>query len=80
MTLLNEELKQIAVAVAQGEVATNFSNKDLSDKIREKMVEELGSDKLDYRTFRSMDKEFFSFVEETITPIVNDRTAEVSVS
>lgn len=77
MTLLNEELKQIAIATAKGEVATNFSNKDLSDKIREKMVEELGTDKLDLRTFRSMDKEFFSFVEETITPIVNDRTAEV---
>lgn len=77
MTLLNEELKQIAIAVAQGEVATNFSNKDLSDKIREKMVEEFGSDKLDYRTYRANKAQIFEFIEDTIAPIVNDRTAEV---
>lgn len=77
MTLLNEELKQIAIATAKGEAATKFSNKELSDKIREKMVEEFGTDKLDYRTYRANKAQIFEFIEDTIAPIVNDRTAEV---
>lgn len=77
MTLLNQELKQLAIAVAQGEVATNYSNKDLSEKIRAKMVEEFGTDKLDYRTYRENQPQIFAFIEDTIEPIVNNRTQEV---
>lgn len=77
MTLLNAELKKVAIAAAQGHTATNFSNKDLSDAIRQNMIEEFGTDKLDVRTFRANKIAVFEFIEDTIAPIVNDRTAEV---
>lgn len=77
MTLLNDELKKIAIAAARGNATTNFSNKDLSDSIREKMIEQFGSDELDYRTYRANKYELFAFIEDTIAPVVNDRTAEI---
>lgn len=77
MTLLNAELKKVAIAAAQGQAATNYSNKDLSDTIRQKMIEEFGSPDLDFRTYRANKVAIFEFIEDTIAPIVNDRTAEV---
>lgn len=77
MSLLNKELMAVAIAAAKGEVATNFSNKDLSDKIREKMVEEFGTSEFNRKVFRKNQTAIFEFVEETIAPIVNDRTQEV---
>ncbi|EGQ3451651.1 hypothetical protein IS848_000313 [Staphylococcus pseudintermedius] len=77
MTLLNTELKKMAIAASKGQSTTNFSNADLSDAIRQKMIEEFGTDKLDMRTFRKHKVELFEFIEDTIAPVVNDRTAEV---
>lgn len=77
MTLLNKELVQVAIAAANGEVAGNFSAKDMSDVIRQNMIDELGTDKLDFRTFRKNRVEFFEFVEATISPVINDRSAQL---
>lgn len=77
MTLLNDELKKIAVAAGRGNATTNFSNADLSNSIREKMIEEFGTDTLDYRTYRAHKYELFAFIEDTIAPVVNERTAEI---
>lgn len=77
MTLLNAELKKVAIAAGRGDATTNFSNNDLSNTIREKMIEEFGTDTLDYRTYRAHKVQLFEFIEDTIAPVVNDRTSEV---
>ncbi|CAA4142885.1 phage protein [Staphylococcus aureus] len=50
MPKFSNELKEVAIQAAHGATTTQFSNKDLSDAVRKKMIEELGSDTLDYST------------------------------
>ena len=76
MPKFSNELKEVAIQAAHGATTTQFSNKDLSDAVR-KMIEELGSDTLDYSTYRRRKHDLFEFIEETVAPIVNERTAEI---
>lgn len=77
MPKFSNELKEVAIQAAHGATTTQFSNKDLSDAVRKKMIEELGSDTLDYSTYRRRKHDLFEFIEETVAPIVNERTAEI---
>ncbi|MEJ7218472.1 hypothetical protein [Staphylococcus gallinarum] len=77
MPKFSTELKEVAINAAKGVATTQFSNADLSSAVRNKMIEELGTDKLDYSTYRRRKHDLFEFIEETIAPIVNDRTSEI---
>lgn len=76
MTLLNKEILALASDVAQGQVQ-NYSVKDGSEVIRQAMKERFGADTLSYQAYREHKNELFAFIEQTITPIVNDKTKEV---
>ncbi len=76
MTLLDNNIVALAKDVAKGNVQ-QYSAKDGSEVIRQAMITRFGTDKLTMQAYRKHKDELFAFIEETITPIVNDRTKEV---
>lgn len=71
------ELKKLALDLARGTVATEFTNgKDADAVLREAFKKELGVDKIDAKIYRRFKPQIFEIIEETITPILVDRIEE----
>ena len=74
MAKLNENgLIAAAIDSVENRLQSNYTAADVSNTIREEMIELFGTDKLDYKTFRRHKTEVFEFIEETITPIMHRR-------
>lgn len=67
---------KLAVDLAKGNVQ-NFSISESNDVLRKALLERLGVEKIDYKVYRNKKTEIFDIIEETISPIINDRLEEV---
>lgn len=64
-----KELVQMGVDLYKGHT-TEFSQKEVNDKFREKLLEVAGTEKIDYKTFRRIKPEVFQILEETLQLLV----------
>jgi hypothetical protein len=79
---MNEKdtLVQLCIDVYDGNAAdTNFSNKDADESIRQKFIEIVGTDKIDYKIMRRSGALVFEIMEEALKILVERRLeAELS--
>lgn len=50
----------------------NFSTQDVSETMRQEMIKLVGSDQINYKTFRKIKNEFFEIIEEILEITVED--------
>lgn len=68
------QLQQLAFDTYKGTLAVNnYSTKQASDVLRQAFLERLGLETFSVKEFRRHKTEIFEIIEETITPILNDR-------
>lgn len=71
------ELTKLALDLAKGQVSGNFSKSEADNVLRAAFLEKIGTDKIDYNTYRQNKYVIFQILQETISPIINDRLEEV---
>ncbi|WP_144509962.1 hypothetical protein [Bacillus sp. FJAT-22090] len=76
MNELTKVAFNLSKELAKGQV-TNYSNTDANEMIRGAFLEEIGTDAIDYNTYRQNKYKIFQILQETIAPIINDRLEEV---
>ena len=68
------QLQQLAFDTYKGTLAVNnYSTKQASDVLRQAFLERLGLETFTAKEFRRLKTDIFEIIEETITPILNDR-------
>src|SRR6185312_3684457 len=68
---------EVAKGVALGKTATDFSIQgDVDKMIRGAFLERLGVEVINYNTYRREQATVFEIIEQTISPIINDRLVE----
>lgn len=76
---IKKNYTQLAVDLASNRVQ-NFSANESEDVLRKAFLAELGitmEDASDFNTYRKFKYEIFEIIQETISPIINDRLEEV---
>ena len=73
---MNETTK-LALDLSKGQVSGNFSKSEADAVLRAAFLEEIGTDKIDFNTYRENKYKIFRLIQETIAPIINDRLEEV---
>jgi hypothetical protein len=68
---MNKNLVKLCIDAARGNVGTNFTVATASDAIRAQFVEMIGSDKIDYRTYRKFKPEIFEILEVVLDDLIN---------
>jgi hypothetical protein len=71
------ELTKLALDLSKGQVSGNFSKSQADGVLRAAFLEKIGTDKIDYNTYRQNKYVIFQILQETISPIINDRLEEV---
>lgn len=71
------ELTKLALDLSKGQVSGNFSKSEADGVLRAAFLEKIGTDKIDYNTYRQNKYVIFQILQETISPIINDRLEEV---
>lgn len=71
------ELTKLALDLSKGQVSGNFSKSEADGVLRAAFLEKIGTDKIDYDTYRQNKYVIFQILQETISPIINDRLEEV---
>lgn len=71
-----KEFAKLALDLSKGTVQ-NFSKEDSNTVLRKAFLEEIGTDAIDFNTYRENKYRIFAIIQETITPIINDRLEEV---
>lgn len=67
----------VAKGIGLGKTATDFSlSGDVDQMIRGAFLEEIGVEQIDFNTYRENKYKIFRILQETISPIVNDRLEE----
>lgn len=66
----------LAKEAGLGIQSTNFSATDVDKMIRGAFLEEIGVEAIDFNTYRENKYKIFRILQETISPIVNDRIVE----
>lgn len=74
---------KLAVEMAKGiglgqavQVSEQYSQVDPNTVIRNAFLAEIGTDKIDFNTYRENKYKIFRIIQETISPILNDRLVE----
>ena len=67
---------KLAVDLANNKVE-NFSVNESNDVLRKSFLAHIGVDKIDHKIYRRHQVAIFEIIEETLSPIINDRLAEV---
>lgn len=72
---------KLAVEMAKGvglgqQMTTDFSANDVDETIRKAFLEEIGTDEISYSVYRENKPVIFRILEETVSPILNDRLVE----
>lgn len=70
------ELTKLALDLSKGQVSGNFSKSEADGVLRAAFLERVGTDKIDYNTYRQNKYVIFQIIQETISPIINDRLEE----
>lgn len=70
------ELQKLALDLAKGQV-TNYSKSEADNVLRKAFLEEIGTEAIDFNTYRQNKYKIFQILQETISPIINDRLEEV---
>lgn len=70
------ELQKLALDLAKGQV-TNYSKSEADNVLRKAFLESIGTDEIDFDTYRQNKYKIFQILQETISPIINDRLEEV---
>lgn len=71
---------KLAVDLASNKVQPKnqeFNNVDPDEVLRKAFLAHIGTDKIDYQIYRRNKTAIFEIIEETITPVINDRLAQV---
>src|SRR5574344_2051641 len=63
---------QLAKDLAKGSVQ-NYSASDANTVLRKAFLAELGTEEIDFNTYRENKYKIFRIISETISPIINDR-------
>ena len=71
-----KEFSVLALDLAKGQVEQNFSAKDANTVLRKAFLDEIGTETIDFNTYRENKYKIFRLIQETITPIINDRLEE----
>lgn len=66
----------LAKEVGLGNTSVQFSAQDADQMIRGAFLEEIGVEQIDFNTYRENKYKIFRILQETISPIVNDRIVE----
>lgn len=64
---------EMAKGVGLGQSMTNYSAQDVDTVIRKAFLEEIGVENIDYNTYRENRYKIFRIIQETVSPIINDR-------
>lgn len=72
---------KLAVEMAKGvglgqQMTTNYSTNNVDETIRKAFLEEIGTDEITYSIYRENKPVIFRILEETVSPIMNDRLVE----
>ncbi|WP_341323371.1 hypothetical protein NSQ62_07825 [Solibacillus sp. FSL H8-0523] len=70
------ELIKLALDLSKGQVNGNFSKADANDVLRSAFLEKIGTDEITYDVYRQNKYVIFQIIQETISPIINDRLEE----
>lgn len=71
-----KEYSVLALDLTKGQVQ-NFSTQDANTVLRKAFLDEIGTETIDFNTYRENKYKIFRLIQETITPIINDRLEEV---
>lgn len=67
---------EMAKGVGLGQSMTNYSAQDVDIVIRKAFLEEIGVENIDFNTYRENKYKIFRIIQETVSPIINDRLVE----
>lgn len=70
------ELIKLALDLSKGQVNGNFSKADANNVLRSAFLEKIGTDEISYDVYRQNKYVIFQIIQETISPIINDRLEE----
>lgn len=63
---------ELAVDLANNDIKNGKSAKDANEVLRAEFLEHIGTDNIDFNTYRKHKYEIFEIIQETITPIINN--------
>ena len=72
-----KEYVQLAMDLAKGKVEQNFSTKDANAVLRKAFLEEIGTETIDFDTYRENKYKIFRIIQDTITPVINQRVEDI---
>lgn len=64
------------VGLGQAQAVANYSATDVDTVIRGAFLEEIGVEAIDFNTYRENKYKIFRILQETVSPIINDRLVE----
>jgi len=71
-----KEYAVLALDLTKGTIPQNYSVQDANTVLRKAFLDTIGTDKIDFNTYRKHKYDIFEIIQETITPIINDRLEE----